>query len=402
MASRLPEEPGNTLRPVVPDGGLLPRAKRLIMTPRLEWRAIDAEPMTVRGIMTGWVMPLAAIGPVAGLIGALVFGYGAFGIYYRPSPAAAVTSAVLSYALTLVGTWVLALIIDALAPTFASTKNPVAAMKVAAFSATAGWLAGVFGILPAIAFLSILGLYSLYLLYLGLPLLMRTPADKAVGYLVAVIVASVVVFLVVGAVTGAIATRVMTPVLIGGTSGTLAVPGVGAVDMTKLDAATKQMSAAADQIQEQNAHPKPATASATLQALLPTAVDGWSRMEVESSSGGAGGVGASTATGHYKLGDDTLTVSISDIGAMGAMAALGGAFNVQSNKETATGYEKASVVAGRMTTEKWDSADHSGSYTIIVGNRFVVTAEGTARDAASFKRAVEAVDPAKLEALAKA
>lgn len=401
MASRLPEDHEPPLYPRASDTGLVARAKRLILTPKLEWPAIAVEPMSVKGIMTGWVMPLAAIGPIANLIGALVFGYGAFGVYYRPSTTAALTSAVVSYGMTLLGTWLLALIIDALARTFGGTKNPVAAMKVAAFSATAGWLAGVFGIVPAIAFLSILGLYSLYLLYLGLPLLMRSPADKAVGYLVAVIVAGAVVFVVIGAVTGAVGSRMMMPALVGDAGGSLTVPGVGTVDTTKLEAATRQMSAAADRMQQQAADPKPLTPSATLQALLPAAIGAWSRTEVESSSGGAGSFGGSTATGHYKMGDDMLSVSVADIGAMGAMAALGNAFNVHSNKETATGYERAGVVSGRMTTEKWDASDHSGSYAVVVSSRFVVTAEGTAADALSFRRAVEAIDLARLEALAK-
>lgn len=400
MASQFPDDP---VPPAVarPGNGTLDRAKRLIVAPRSEWAAIDAEPMTVGGIFRHWVVPLAAIGPVAGLIGGLAFGYGAFGIVYRPSVAGAVTTAIVSYLMALVGTWVLALIVDALAPTFAGTKNPVAAMKVAAYSATAGWLAGIFGIVPALAFLSILGLYSLYLLYVGLPMLMKAPADKAVGYIVAVIVAAVIVFVVIGAVTSTIGARMTTPALVGTTSGTVALPGVGTVDMAKLDAATKQMSAAADQMQAQSANPKPLTPPATLQALLPASIAGWSRTEVESASGGAGGIGGSNATGRYAMGEDTISVSVSDIGAMGAMAALGSAFNMQSNKQTATGYERTGTVDGRMTTETWDGENHSGNYTVIVGNRFTVTVEGTARDPAAFKAAAGAIDLARLEAMAK-
>lgn len=400
MASHFPDDP--TAPPSARrDGGLADRAKRLIMTPRSEWTAIDAEPMTVREIFTGWVVPLAAIGPVAGLIGGLAFGYGAFGIVYRPSIGGAVTTAIVSYAMALIGTYVLALIIDALAPTFGGTKNPVAAMKVAAYSATAGWLAGIFGVVPAIAFLSILGLYSLYLLYIGLPLLMKAPADKAIGYIVATIVAAVVLFALVGAVTSAIGARLMAPALLGTTSGTIGVPGVGTVDMAKLDAATKQMSAAADQMQNQTENPKAATPPATLQAMLPASIGGWTRTEVESASGGGGGIGGSNATGTYTLGEDRMTLSVSDIGAMGAIAALGAAFNVQSNKQTATGYERTASVGGRMTNEKWDSQNHSGGYSVVLGSRFTVSAEGTARDPVQFKLAIDSVDLGRLESMAK-
>src|SRR3546814_8308964 len=89
-----------------------------------------------------------------------------------------------------VGVWVLAWIINALAPTFEATRNPVQAMKVAAYSATAAWVAGVFQIVPSLGWIgAILGLYSLYLLYLGLPILMKAPAAKAMAYTLATIVA---------------------------------------------------------------------------------------------------------------------------------------------------------------------------------------------------------------------
>jgi hypothetical protein len=109
---------------------------------------------------------------------------------------------VVTYLLTLGGVFVLALIIDALAPSFGGTQNQVQALKVSAYSSTASWVAGIFGLVPALGILGILGLYSLYLLYLGLPVLMKAPAEKAMGYTVVVIIAAIVLFLVVGLVAG--------------------------------------------------------------------------------------------------------------------------------------------------------------------------------------------------------
>jgi len=97
--------------------------------------------------------------------------------------------------------FVLALIIDALAPTFGGQKNPIQALKVAAYSATAAWVAGIFGLIPALGFLGLLGLYSLYLLFLGLPILMKAPEDKAMGYTLVVIVAAIVLGYLVSALT---------------------------------------------------------------------------------------------------------------------------------------------------------------------------------------------------------
>ena len=74
--------------------GMMDRIKRLLTAPAQEWPLIDAEPMTVKGIFMTWVIPLAAIGPIAHLIGMLVFGIGFLGIYYRPSVSVALGDAV--------------------------------------------------------------------------------------------------------------------------------------------------------------------------------------------------------------------------------------------------------------------------------------------------------------------
>jgi hypothetical protein len=71
---------------------------------------------------------------------------------------------------------------------------------------TASWVAGIAGLFPPVGriFLLLGILYSVYLLYLGLPRLMKAPADKAVGYTVAVIVVATAVSLVAGLVLEAI------------------------------------------------------------------------------------------------------------------------------------------------------------------------------------------------------
>ena len=82
------------------------------------------------------------------------------------------------------------------------TKNEIQALKVAAYSGAASWLAGIFMLVPALSFLQILGLYSLYLLYLGLPLLMKAPEEKALVYTVVVIVVGVLIVAAIGAISG--------------------------------------------------------------------------------------------------------------------------------------------------------------------------------------------------------
>lgn len=182
---------------------LVQRVQRILLSPRAEWEVIDAEPTTLAALYTGYVMPLAAIGPISQVIGYSVFGITVpFMGTYRVPVVSAITSAVVGYILTLVGTYVLALIIDGLAPTFNGQRSQIQALKVAAYSSTASWVAGIFLLVPGLRILTILGLYSLYLLYLGLPVLMKAPRDRAVGYTAVVVLAGIVLFMVIGVIAG--------------------------------------------------------------------------------------------------------------------------------------------------------------------------------------------------------
>jgi hypothetical protein len=172
---------------------------------------IDAEPATIGGIYTSYAMILAAIGPVAMLIGQQVFGVSFLGFTYTPPLGYSLVNAIVTYALSLGALYVFALIIDALAPTFGGTKNPVNAFKLAAYSSTPGWVAGIFFIIPALWFVGLLGsLYGLYVLYLGIPRLMRVSEDKAVGYTVVAVIANIVLYFIVAMIVASIAGSFMT------------------------------------------------------------------------------------------------------------------------------------------------------------------------------------------------
>ncbi len=181
---------------------LMDRAKNIVLQPKQEWPVIDAEQTSVGALYTGYIIPLAAIGPVASLIGWSLLGMRVpFVGSIRIPIGVGLRMALVQYAGALVGTFVLALIIDALAPTFGGTKNQVQALKVAAYASTAAWLAGIFGLIPALGILAIVGLYSLYLLYLGLPILMKSPEDKAMGYTVVVIIIAIILAVVISYIT---------------------------------------------------------------------------------------------------------------------------------------------------------------------------------------------------------
>ena len=81
-------------------------------------------------------------------------------------------------------------------------------MKTSAYSYTAAWVAGIFNLIPSIALLGLLAaLYSCYLLFLGLPVLMKAPEDKAVGYTAVVIIVAIVLYFVIGAIVAQFAWR---------------------------------------------------------------------------------------------------------------------------------------------------------------------------------------------------
>jgi len=172
---------------------LVSRVKNILIDPQNEWRVIDGEPDTPANILKNYVAIVAAIPVVCGFIGASIIGVGP----YRTGILLGLIAAVVHYVLTLIGVFVVAFIIDALAEMFGGRKNFNSAFKVAAYAPTAAWVAGVFALLPVLSVLTILGLYSLYLFYLGLPMLMRTPPERTIGYVLAVIVCAIIVWILI-------------------------------------------------------------------------------------------------------------------------------------------------------------------------------------------------------------
>ena len=180
---------------------LIERAKNLILKPAETWDVISDEETDVPTLYKTWVIPLAAIPAIAGFIGMSLIGVSVFGVYSRVPILNGLVNAVVTFGLSLAWVYVVALIIDALAPTFGAEKNFKQAIKVSAYAPTASWLAGIFMIIPALSVLSIVGLYSLYLLFVGLPKLMQPAEGKAGVYTITVLVISVVILLVISLLT---------------------------------------------------------------------------------------------------------------------------------------------------------------------------------------------------------
>lgn len=175
---------------------IVARAKGLITNPMTEWGLIAAEPADRAGLFKSYVVPLAALPAVAGVVGTALMGMGALGM------GGLIGSAVVGYALTLIGIFVLAKIIEALAPRFGGPADATAAMKLAAYAPTASWVGGAFMIIPWIGWLPALagGLYSLFLFYVGTPTVMRIPRERVMGFALSVVLLAVLANILIGAI----------------------------------------------------------------------------------------------------------------------------------------------------------------------------------------------------------
>ncbi|HXQ28783.1 MAG TPA: YIP1 family protein [Gemmatimonadales bacterium] len=165
---------------------------------RAEWAAVGAAQMTPRSIYLGFLLPMAALGPLATTLGTILSGGERTSLAgtYTLSVPSAILAGVLEYAFNLGAIWGLALLIDRLAPAFQAQQGRVEALKLAAFGATPYWVGGLLGLIPKLAPVGVLlGLYSLRLYSLGLPTLMRAPGDRLSSYTFAIGAGGVVLVL---------------------------------------------------------------------------------------------------------------------------------------------------------------------------------------------------------------
>ncbi len=186
---------------------LVKRVQGILLKPKEEWEKIKGESLPIPTLFKSYALILAAIPSICQFIGLSLIGrnipwvgltrYG-FGrtLFYS----------VFLYVLSLVSVYALGSIINVLAPTFSSKQNQENAMKIAVFSMTPAWIAGVFYLIPFLGWLAVIGsLYGIYLFYLGFTSsLMETPTDKVIGYVVVSIVVAVILMAIVWAVLGAI------------------------------------------------------------------------------------------------------------------------------------------------------------------------------------------------------
>jgi hypothetical protein len=184
---------------------LMSRVKNIMLNPDSEWRVIADEPGGVTYLFTRYVAILALIPALAGFIGYSIIGVSVSAGTFRVPLVPGLINMVLSYVFTFVIVYAVALVVDALATSFRAERHFPNALKLAVYSFTPVWLAGIFIVIPGLSFLSILGLYGFYLIWTGLTPLMGSPRDKSFFYALTVLAAAIVVTIVLAIVQGTVA-----------------------------------------------------------------------------------------------------------------------------------------------------------------------------------------------------
>jgi len=411
---------------------LIERVQAILLKPKETWPVVASEGGDAASIYRGYVVFLAAIPAIAGFIGWTMVGAGTFGVNIRLSVGAALVQMVVGYLLSLAVVYVLALIVDALAPTFGGTKNRLAALKVVAYASTAGFVAGIFNLMPSLALLGLIaGLYSIYLFYTGLPVLMRSAPEKAGAYTGVVIVSAIVAMIVLAAVSSLFVSRGAIGLGTGLAGGMPGAAGGGEVQIKGADGTTvtinpsgmnemaKRMEDAGKRIEAAqksgdsaaagkamgeilgavtgagNATP---IAAADLKAMLPESIGDMKRTGIEAESGQAMGIGGSTAKATYAGGDRRVELSIVDTGGLAGLATMAGWTHMTMDKDADGKIEKVYKDGARTVHEEYRKDGSHGELTVILANGVIVSAEGGRVDMTMLKGIVQGVDLAKLEA----
>jgi hypothetical protein len=143
-------------------------------------------------MITKYALILALLPALAGIIRLSISGLSMY---------AAVRYGILAYALNIGGVFLLAYMMDAIAPSFGSTKNFNDSMKTVVFALTPNWIGGVFSGIYLISIISFLaGIYALFLLYVGMGIVKNPPKEKLMGYFIVTILLAIAIFIVIGAI----------------------------------------------------------------------------------------------------------------------------------------------------------------------------------------------------------
>jgi len=399
------------------------RVRNILLTPNTEWPAIAEESTPVGAVVTGYVMPLAAIGAIAGFIGGSLVGMSLpFLGRYRVPIMTGLAGAVFTFVVAIVGVFILAFIINALAPTFGAQKDANKAFKVAVYSYTPGWIAGALQIVPALGILGIVAaLYGLYLLYLGLPTLMKCPREKAVGYTAVVVVCAIVLSIVVTSIGGLIVGT--APLSLGSTSGSSTEPQFAPDSaMGRLEALGRKLEESGTKMEQAQKTGDTAAETAAafeglgallgggkrvdpvsidqLKPLVPDQFAGLARQSSNAERNGVAGIMVAKAEASYGDGaGHSATLEITDSGGATGLLGLASWANVQGERENDQVSERTERVGDRLVHHRISKTGGTHEYNVVIADRFIVTATGAGIEFDALRSAVSDLDLQKLDAM---
>ena len=409
---------------------LVERAKNILLTPKTEWAVIEAEPTQPKDLILNYVLPLAAFAAVMHFLSLAIIGtHLPLGGVFRMGYGFALMMAVYQLVMAVVAVFVIGFIIDALAPSFGGTKNMNQATKVAAYAFTASWIGSVFNLIPWLGAVLMLlcALYGLYLLYLGLPQLMKNPADKSIGYTAVVVIAAIVVMVIIGIIGGMFTGGAM---MAGGAlgAGGISVPRSSAAvtydansPMGKLEAYGKRMDEANKKMEaaqksgDANAQMAAAMAAVgaavggkpgvepvqidTLKPFVPDTFAGLPRKDMRTERGGVAGLMTAKAEGVYNDGaGKNADLEVVDAGGASGLMGMASWMNVQAEREDSYRKESTHKEGNRLVHEEVSKQGGSNKYVVVLNERFIVTARGNVPIDA-LKSSVASLDLGKLESL---
>jgi hypothetical protein len=253
---------------------------------------------------------------------------------------------------------------------------------------------------------------------------MRNPEEKSVAYTAVVVLCAIVIWVVISVATSAVLA------LTGGAGMMGAMTGGGSRDVTfdkdspmgkledfgrKMEEAGKKMEAA-QKSGDPNAQMKAATEALgvalgggrrfeplgieQLKPLVPDTLAGLPRTSSGAEKGGMAGLQVSKAEARYGDGAGReIELEVTDTGGAGGLMGLAGWMNVQGEREANGRIERTRKEGSRTVHEEYSKQGGDAEFTVVLGERFVVSARGQGVPIEQLRSAVGSLDLAKLESM---
>ena len=137
-----------------------------------------------------------------------------------------------------------------------------------------------------------------------------------------------------------------------------------------------------------------------LKPLLPETFGGLARQSSSAEKNGIAGLMVSKAEAEYGDGaGKRIHLEISDTGGVSGLMSFASWAAVQNEKDDQYETEKTEKVDGRLVHEKVSKTGGTNEYGIVLGDRFVVNAQGDGVDINALKTAVSGLDLGKIESM---